>query len=92
MEPGYVVVGASYDDDNESQSGSVYVYDANNLSATPTKLTAYDGAANDYFGYSVVVTADRIFVGAFGDTDNGTNSGSVYVYDANNLSATHQRN
>ena len=72
----------------DDRSGSVYVYDANNLSATPTKLTAYDGAASDYFGQSVSVTADKIFVGAPRDDDNGNDSGSVYVYDANNLSAT----
>jgi hypothetical protein len=82
-----VVVGAIYDDDNGSLSGSVYVYDANNLSAQPTKLTAFDGAANDYFGSSVAVTDDKIVVGVYNDDDNGSNSGSVYVYDANNLSA-----
>ena len=80
-----IIVSAWGDD---SRTGSVYVYDANNLSAQPTKLTAFDGAANDSFGSSVAATADKIFVGAFGDDDNGENSGSVYVYDANNLSAT----
>ena len=82
-----IIVGATGDDDNGSSSGSVYVYDANNLSAQPTKLTAFDGAANDYFGISVAATADKIFVGALYDEDNGSDSGSVYVYDANNLSA-----
>ena len=80
----YVVVGA-YGDDTK---GSVYVYDANNLSATPTKLTAFDGAADDRFGASIAATADKIIVGSYYDDDNGSNSGSVYVYDANNLSAT----
>ena len=83
-----IIVGAYYDDDNGENSGSVYVYDANNLSATPTKLTAFDGAADDRFGYSVSATADKIFVGAWGDDEHGERSGSVYVYDANNLSAT----
>ena len=46
-----IFVGAYGD---ESNSGSVYVYDANNLSATPTKLTAFDGAASDYFGLPIV--------------------------------------
>ena len=80
-----IIVGAYFDD---SRAGSVYVYDANNLSATPTKLTAFDGAANDYFGRSVFATDDKIIVGAYGDDDNGSSSGSVYVYDINNLSAT----
>jgi uncharacterized protein YciI len=82
----WVVVGAWFDDDNGSSSGSAYVYDANNLSTQPTKLTAFDGAADDYFARSVVATSDKIIVGAWGDDDNGSSSGSVYVYDANNLS------
>ena len=63
----------------------MYVYDANDLSATPTKLTAFDGDANDNFGQSIAATADKIIVGAYLDDDNGSNSGSVYIYDANNL-------
>jgi VCBS repeat-containing protein len=82
-----IVVGAQGDDDNGSISGSVYVFDANDLSAQPTKLTAFDGAANDYFGFKVAATSDKIVVGAFSDNDNGSNSGSVYVFDANDLSA-----
>lgn len=83
-----IVVGARYDDDKGSDSGSVYVYDANDLSAQPTKLTAFDGAQVDWFGHSVAVAADKIVVGAYGDDDNGSASGAVYVYDANDLSAT----
>ena len=71
-----------------SNSGSVYIYDANNLSATPTKLTAFDGAQDDFFGSRVSVTDDKIIVSAYGDDEHGDRSGSVYVYDANNLSAT----
>jgi hypothetical protein len=83
-----IVVGSSRDDDNGTQSGSVYVFDANDLTAQPTKLTAFDGAPSDYFGLSVAATADKIVVGAYFDDDDGSNSGSVYVYDANDLSAT----
>ena len=82
-----IVVGAYFDDDNGDNSGSVYVYDANDLTAQPTKLTAFDGAQDDTFGYPVAVTADKIVVGAYQDDDNGDRSGSVYVYDANDLSA-----
>jgi len=82
-----IVVGATGDDDNGSTSGSVYVYDASDLSAQPTKLTAFDGAASDYFGAPVLIVDDKIIVGAHRDDDNATDSGSVYVYDANDLSA-----
>mmetsp|Transcript_875 Transcript_875/g.2041 ORF Transcript_875/g.2041 Transcript_875/m.2041 type:complete len:552 (+) Transcript_875:215-1870(+) len=83
-----VVVGATGDDDNGQGSGSAYVYtrDGTGTSAKwtqQTKLVAEDGAANDNFGVSVAIHGDTIIVGAYwdgDDTDNGTNSGSAYVY------------
>ena len=47
------------------------------------KILASDGAAGDYFGYSVAVGSGRIVVGAYGDDDNGSNSGSAYIHDLN---------
>jgi hypothetical protein len=44
------------------------------------KLTASDGAAEDRFGRSVAISGDTVVVGAHGDDDNGTNSGSAYVF------------
>jgi len=44
------------------------------------KLVAPDGAAGDYFGYSVAVDGDTAVIGAFNDDDNGPNSGSAYVF------------
>ncbi|MHB8788683.1 MAG: thrombospondin type 3 repeat-containing protein [Desulfobulbaceae bacterium] len=79
-----IVVGAPYDDDNGLYSGSAYVF------AMPTsgwanmtqtaKLTAGDGAADDYFGESVAISGDTIVVGAYLDDDNGTSSGSAHVF------------
>ena len=45
------------------------------------KLTASDGAAGDLFGISVSLSADRALVGAFRDDDNGSDSGSAYVFE-----------
>jgi len=44
------------------------------------KLTASDGAVADEFGRSVSVDGDTAVVGAWGDDDNGSNSGSAYVF------------
>ena len=44
------------------------------------KLTASDGAASDFFGFSVSISGDTALVGAHGDDDNGSNSGSAYVF------------
>ena len=45
-----------------------------------TKITASDGAANDQFGISVAISGDTAIVGAFRDDDNGTDSGSAYLF------------
>ena len=44
------------------------------------KLTASDAAADDNFGISVSIDGDTAVIGAFGDDDNGSYSGSAYVY------------
>jgi len=81
-------VGAWYEGDaGWPGPGSVYVYDANDLSAQPTKLSAFDGASGDKFGGSLDAFRNTIVVGAEEDDDNGDRSGSVYVYDASDLSA-----
>jgi len=77
------IVGALYDDDNGSNSGSAYVYKYINASWSQTqKLTASDGVAGDFFGRSVSISGDGLtaIVGANGDDDRGSNSGSAYVY------------
>ena len=76
------IVGAVYDDDNGSQSGSAYIYSFVEGIWQETKLLASDGAAGDYFGQSVSISSDgtTAIVGAYGDDDNGTNAGSAYIY------------
>ena len=79
-----VVVGAYGDDDNGFRSGSAYVFEKPSggwMDATQTaKLTASDGASGDVFGVSVSVSGDTVVVGAYGDDDNGSASGSAYVF------------
>ena len=83
----HIVVGAYGDDDQGYVAGAVYVYDVNNLSAAPTKLTPSGIGESDLFGFSVAATSNYIVVGARGDDDIQTNAGAMYVYDATNLSA-----
>jgi hypothetical protein len=78
---GRIVVGASGDDDNGSDSGSAYIFDLNGNQLA--KIKALDGAFGDNFGYSVSVGSGRIVVGAYQDDDNGSNSGSAYIFDLN---------
>jgi hypothetical protein len=76
-----IVVGAYHDDDK----GSAYVYEMptagwSDMSQT-AKLTASDGATDDYFGWSVGISERYIFVGTYGDDDNGSMSGAVYFFE-----------
>ena len=46
----------------------------------PEARTASDRSRNDRFGQSLAFGDGRLFIGAPGDDDTGSNSGSVYVY------------
>ena len=80
----YAIVGAHVDDDNGSYSGSAYIYQKDEGSVDNwgqvKKITASDGATNDYFGVSVSISGDYAIVGAYRDDDNGSSSGSAYIY------------
>ena len=73
-----ICVGSYYDSDDGTGSGSAYIYDLNG--AQLAKIKASDAGAYDYFGYSVAVGSGRIVVGAYGDDDNGSSSGSAYIF------------
>jgi hypothetical protein len=79
-----IVAGAYGDDDKGNNSGSAYVYRYNGAAwVQEAKFTAADGAADDYFGHSVSIGGDVVVVGAYGDDDKGTLSGSAYVFHYN---------
>ncbi|MEE8154910.1 MAG: FG-GAP repeat protein [Phycisphaerales bacterium] len=74
------VVGAYQDDDNGGNSGSAYLFSTTTGMQT-AKLLPDDGAANDHFGFSVAISGATTIVGAQLDADNGTDSGSAYLFD-----------
>ena len=79
-----IVVGAQFGDGIVVDSGSAYVFQKPvggwvNMTQT-AKLTASDGAINDEFGRSVSISGDVAVVGAQSDNDNGSFSGSAYVF------------
>jgi len=74
------LVGALGDNDGGSVSGSAYLFDittGNQLA----KLTASDAATGDVFGGSVAISGNTALVGARGDDDGGSFSGSAYLFD-----------
>ena len=74
-----------------TNDGVPYLWGSGDVVTTPTAITRYtfgkiqasDGVAQDGFGSSVAVGCSRIVVGAVGDDDNGSSSGSVYIFDLN---------
>jgi len=74
----YFIVGAPGDDDNGNHSGSVYIFERDESSWMEiTKLLASDGAAEDWFGFSVSIYDNYAIVGALYDD---TQRGSAYVF------------
>lgn len=63
--------------------GAAYVFERDGMGrlGEVAKLTADDAGTYDYFGYSVAVSGDTILVGAYGDNDPSTDSGSAYVFE-----------
>ena len=74
----YAIVGA-YGDDSYKGSAYIFKQDGTNW-IQQQKLLASDGAADDLFGYSVSISGDYAIVGAYGDDDKETASGSVYAF------------
>ena len=82
----WLAIGAYFDDDNGSKSGSVYLYqNRNGLFEFVTKIKASDGSAGDAFGSAVCLDSTRLAVGAYADSDQGFFSGSAYVFDLDKI-------
>ena len=86
IDDGLLVVGAYLDDDLGSNAGAAYIFERTDEGSDGwgydqgAKMLPSDGAASDYFGYSVAVSNDTVVVGAYQDDDAGTNSGAAYVF------------
>jgi len=75
------IVGARGVATNGTDSGAAYIFTRSGSTWTQqAKLLASDGAASDYFGYSVAISGDTALVGAYGDDDMGATSGSAYFF------------
>lgn len=72
------VVGAPYDD---SEEGSVFVYEFNGLGWVFSQRLPADPAAGDHFGAAVDIDGDHIVVGAPEDSVGGVQRGSAVVFE-----------
>jgi len=74
-------VGAIGDNDRGTSSGSAYIFKRDETSWNEqAKINANDAAVADYFGHSVSISGEYTVVGAIGDDDRGSSSGSAYIF------------
>jgi hypothetical protein len=75
------VLGAPGADGATAGSGVAIVYEFDGALWVPLQtLSAIDGQGQDFFGQAVSISGDTILIGAYGDDDQGSLSGSVYVF------------
>ncbi len=77
---------------HENYRGTAYLFDltpaglagcgdTGNPCLESAKLVASDGIGTDNFGTAIALSASHALIGAFGDDDRGSNSGSAYLFD-----------
>ena len=79
-----LIGGANAEDEGGSDAGAAYVFVRDGTTWNEAeKLTATDAAADDFFGRTAALSADgqMVLVGADGDDDNGSDSGSAYIFE-----------
>ncbi len=74
------LVGAPHPFEEGISFGSAYLFDITTGNQI-AKLTASDAALDDQFGWSVAISGNMALVGAFRNDDEGSNSGSAYLFD-----------
>jgi hypothetical protein len=74
-------LGSFWDDDNGDYSGSAYAYQlVDDVWTEKFKYLPNDGLPGQLFGVATSMDGDRVVVGAYGDDDNGIDSGSAYTF------------
>ena len=75
-----MIVGAPFNDDSATNSGSAYIYKRYGASwRIDKKVVANDPAQDDYYGISVAIDNDYIAVGAPRKDASATDQGIIYV-------------
>lgn len=81
----WAITGSHHDSDAGGSSGSAFILKKeNSLWMIHQKIVAPDATPGDEFGKAVCMAGDEVFAGAWLDDDNGSNSGSVYIFERQN--------
>lgn len=82
MGDGIAVIGAPEDSSFGSRAGAVYIYKSTSSGwVFQSILTSSDIESSDLFGETVAISDGTILIGAPGDDDHGSRSGSAYIFD-----------
>ncbi len=84
----YAVIGAHYDNENATSTGSAYVYDVSTGNLLYTLNNPRPGAF-DLFGSTVYVNGDYVVIGSPSDNTGANNSGAAYIYDVSTGNLLH---
>ncbi|AHM63536.1 putative cell wall-anchored protein [Flammeovirgaceae bacterium 311] len=77
-----IFVGSPNDDDQGSDSGSVYEFNFNSNNWTyRSKIQAFDASYYDYFGLNLGVSGDKLIVGAHKENAKYLDAGAVYIFE-----------
>ncbi len=80
-----LVVGAASINNNDTHTGSAYVYEkSSGVWSQTQKLIPTNGAAQDRFGLHVAINNNRIVCGISGNDENGPSRGAVQVFEKQN--------
>ena len=75
------LIGAYQEDSQGANAGAAYVFvQSGTVWSLQARLVSSDIAVDDFFGWSVALSGDTALVGAYKDDDNGSESGSAYVF------------
>ena len=75
------IVGTRFDAPAGFSSGSTYIFRREGTAwIQEAKIIPADLASGDSFGYSVSISGNRALIGARGDDDAGSGSGSAYIF------------
>lgn len=75
-----LAVGSFRDDQSANDAGAVYFFRNTGTWTFEQKVAYGMGQPDDFFGYAVDLDANECIIGAYLDDDNGTNSGSAFIY------------
>jgi hypothetical protein len=82
------VIAAHLDDDQGTDTGSVYVFEKASLWSQTLKLTAMNGGAIDDYGRRCALSGSHLLVGARWDDSLASDAGSVHAYELDGVVGT----